>query len=97
MAKNFRETLNKQLKNPEFKKEYDSLQPEFQIIRALFDGRKEKNITQKQLSEITGINQADISKIEKGSANPSVRTLQRLAAGMDMNVRIEFVPNQNPV
>jgi transcriptional regulator with XRE-family HTH domain len=45
------------------------------------------------LAELTGINQADISKIEKGNANPSVRTLQRLAAGMDMNIKIEFVPN----
>ena len=92
MAKNFRETLNEQLQDPVFKKEYDALEPEFQIIRGIIGGRKEKNLTQKQLSELTGINQADISKIEKGNANPSVRTLQRLAAGMDMNVKIEFVP-----
>lgn len=94
MAKNFRETLNEQLKDEAFKKEYLALEPEFQIIKALLNGRREKNITQKQLSELTGINQADISKIEKGNANPSVRTLQRLAAGLDMNVKIEFVPNQ---
>jgi len=94
MSRSFRESLNERLKDPAFKKEYDALEPEFQIIRALMNGRKEKNLTQKQLSELTGINQADISKIEKGSANPSVRTLQRLAAGMDMNARIEFVPNQ---
>jgi len=93
MTKNFRETLNEQLKDELFRKEYMALDPEFQIIKALLDGRKEKNLTQKQLAELTGINQADISKIEKGNANPSVRTLQRLAAGMDMNIKIEFVPN----
>ena len=93
MSKNFRDTLNEQLNDEEFKKEYKALELEFQIIRALLDGRKEKNLTQKQLSEITGINQADISKIEKGNANPSVKTLQRLATGMDMNVKIEFIPN----
>jgi len=93
MSKNFRETLNEQLKDEEFKKEYMALELEFQIIKALSNGRKEKNLTQKQLAELTGINQADISKIEKGNANPSVKTLQRLAAGMDMNVKIEFVPN----
>jgi len=96
MGKNFRETLNKQLKNEEFRKEYTALEPEFQIIRALLDGRKEKNLTQKQLSELTGINQADISKIEKGIANPSLKTIQRLAGGLNMNVKIEFVPNQLP-
>ncbi|MCL2076866.1 MAG: helix-turn-helix domain-containing protein [Oscillospiraceae bacterium] len=95
MGKNFRETLNERLKDPQFKREYDALEPEFQIIQALIDGRKEKNLTQKQLSELTGINQADISKLEKGNANPSIRTLQRLAAGMDMSVKIEFIPNHN--
>ena len=44
--------------------------------------------------ELTGIAQADISKLERGNANPSLRTLQRLAAGMGMNVRIEFVSNK---
>ena len=36
--------------------------------------------------------EADISKLENGNANPSLRTLQRLAAGMGMQVKIEFVP-----
>ena len=40
------------------------------------------------------IAQADISKLERGNANPSLRTLQRLAAGMGMNVKIEFVTNK---
>ena len=48
--------------------------------------------TQKELSERTGIAQADISKLENGNANPSLRTLQRLAAGMGMQVKIEFIP-----
>jgi len=93
MARNFRETLNDELKDPAFKAEYDALEPEFQVIRVLLKVRRERNLTQKQLSELTGINQADISKIERGNANPSLRTLQRLAAAMDMNVKVEFVPN----
>ena len=75
----FRNYLNEQLQRPSFKAEWDALQPE---------------LTQKQLSERTGIAQADISKLERGNANPSLRTLQRLAAGMGMNVRIEFVSNK---
>ena len=64
MSKNFRETLNKELKNPEFKKEWDSLEPEYQIVRAILESRKETGITQKQLAEITGINQADIADMK---------------------------------
>ena len=92
MGRNFRETLNEQLKNPEFKKEWDALEPEYQIIKAMLDTRNEKAMTQKQLADITGIPQADISRLENGNANPSLRTLQRLADGMGMKLKLEFVP-----
>ena len=54
--------------------------------------REYNEFLQKQLSEKTGITQADISKLESGNANPSLRTLQRLASGMGMKVKIEFQP-----
>ena len=90
----FRNYLNEQLQRPSFKAEWDALQPELTIAQAMLDARKESGLTQKQLSERTGIAQADISKLERGNANPSLRTLQRLAAGMGMNVKIEFVTNK---
>ena len=91
MGKNFRETLNKQLENPEFKMEWDALEPEYQIIKAMLDTRTAKSMTQKQLADITGIPQADISRLENGNANPSLKTLQRLAEGMGMKLKLEFV------
>ena len=51
-------------------------------------------MTQEELAQRTGINQADISKLENGTRNPSVNLLKRLAAGMDMVLKIEFVPKQ---
>ena len=45
MGKNFRETLNKQMANPEFKAEYDALEPEFQIIQAIVDARNRSGLT----------------------------------------------------
>lgn len=89
--KTFDSYLQEKLKNPEFKAEYDALEPEFSIMQAMIDARKESGLTQKELSEKTGITQADISRLEKGNANPSLKTLQRLAAGMNMRVRLEFV------
>ena len=88
----FRDYLNEQMNDPEFKAEWDALQPERSLVQAMIDARKISGLTQKQLSERTGIAQADISKLENGNGNPSLRTLQRLAAGMGMNVKIEFVP-----
>jgi transcriptional regulator with XRE-family HTH domain len=88
----FNDFLNEQLKDPEFKKEYDALEPEFSIIQAIIDARKNSGMTQKDLAEKTGITQGDISRLENGSANPSLKTLQRLAEGMGMTLKLEFVP-----
>ena len=66
MSKNFRETLDKQLENPEFKAEYEALEVEYQIINTMLNARKNKNITQERLSEITGIDQADIRGSRRG-------------------------------
>lgn len=88
----FRKYLDEQLKDPAFKAEWDALQPEFAIMQAMIDARRQSGLTQKQLAERTGIAQGDISKLENGSANPSVRTLLRLADGMGMRLKIEFVP-----
>lgn len=95
MERSFRESLNEQLKDPEFKKEWDALEPEFQVIRAMIDARRQKHITQKELAEITGIAQSDISRMENGNANPSLQTLKRLAAGLGMALKVEFVPVSN--
>ena len=88
----FNSYLNKQMENNEFRAEYEALEPEFSIIQAMIDARKASGLTQKELAERTGIAQADISKLENGSANPSLRTLRRLAAGMGMQLKLEFVP-----
>ena len=88
--KTLNEMLENQMQDEKFRKEYEEMQPEFDVIRAIVDARTSQNLTQKELSERTGINQADISKLENGNANPSLRTLQRLAAGMGMRVKIEF-------
>ena len=90
--KTLNEFLNEQLENPEFKKEYENIQPEMDIIRAIVDARVSQNLKQRELAERTGINQADISKLENGTRNPSLRLLQRLADGMDMVLKIEFIP-----
>ena len=90
----FRNYLNEQLQRPSFKAEWDALQPELTIAQAMIDARKESGLTQKQLSERTGIAQADISKLENGTRNPSVSLLKRLAEGMGMVLKIEFIPKQ---
>ena len=88
------EYKNKKMKDPEFKMYYEEIQPEMNIVRAVIDARTSRHLTQKELSEKTGIAQTEISRLENGSRNPSVRLLQRLADGMDMVLQIRFVPKE---
>ena len=60
----------------------------------LTKARDSIGITQKELADKVKIYQGDISKIERGQANPSIKTLQRLAEGMGMRVKVEFVPKK---
>lgn len=92
MGKNFRDTLHERMKDSAFLAEWNAQEPERQIMRAIAEGREERDMTQQQLAEATGITQADISRLESGTANPSLRTLKRLAAGMGMALKVEFVP-----
>lgn len=82
------EALNR---DPQLKAEYDALEPEYDIIQAMIDARKSQNMTQKELSEKTGITQADISRIERGTRNPSLEMMKRLAKGMGMELKLEFI------
>ncbi len=92
MGRTYREFLQEKLQDPEFKREWDEMEPEFQLIKAVLKGREDQQLSQRQLSEKTGITQADISKIESGEANPTLETLKKLASGLGMNLNISFTP-----
>lgn len=92
--KTLKEFKGEQMQDAEFVKEYEAIQPELDVIRAIVDARTSQNMTQKELAERTGINQADISKLENGTRNPSVNLLKRLAEGLGMALKIEFVHKQ---
>ena len=81
----------KYLSDPETLKAYEDLEPEYQLIRAIIEARLEKNISQQELADATGINRSDISKIENGYANPSLKTIKRVAEGLGKKVEIRFV------
>ena len=74
------------------KKELETIQPEVEAIRAMIKARLEQGLTQKDLAERIGMDQADISKLESGSRAPSLKLLKKLAEGLGMELRIHFVP-----
>ena len=92
MGKNFRDTLKHELKNPEFQKEYLATRAHTDLILAMLEARERLHLTQNDISALTGISQADISRIENGNANPSLKTIAKLAEAFGMCVRLQFVP-----
>ena len=89
------ELTNELMQDSAFRKEYEALQPERDITMSLIRARKEAGLTQAELSEKTGISQADISRLENGTRNPSLALLNRIAEAVNSTLRIEFVPNQH--
>ncbi len=64
---------------------------EEQIKKLLIYSRLECNMTQKQLSEKSGIRQSNISRIESGSCVPTIETIKQLANAMGKKVKVEFI------
>lgn len=88
------ELTNELMEDAAFRKEYEALQPERGITMSLIRARKDAGLTQAELSEKTGISQADISRLENGTRNPSLALLNRIAEAVNSTLRIEFVPNK---
>jgi transcriptional regulator with XRE-family HTH domain len=76
------------------KSKFPAAEPETckEIGTNLRSARRQQDITQKELSRRTGIIQANISRIENGRGNPSLRTVLRLAEALNMQTRIVFTP-----
>ncbi|MDI7855091.1 helix-turn-helix domain-containing protein [Vibrio parahaemolyticus] len=65
----------KALQNPDVKQAYDELGPEFELIDTLLSMREEAGLTQQQVAERMGTKEGNISRLEKGKGNPTLKTL----------------------
>lgn len=75
---------------PEVKEEYDAMAPQYEIIRAEIESRRAIGMTQKQLAEKMGTAQANISRFESGTYNPSLAFLQKMADCLGKTLKISL-------
>ena len=73
---------------PESAAQPEVLERAYDIAQQVIDLREKHGLTQRQLAERCGIDQGDISRIERGSTSPTARTLQRIAEVLDADVRL---------
>ena len=85
------EILEEELKNPEFAKAWEETELEYQIKSMLIKARIDSHMTQKELSEKSGIRQSNISRIEKGVCMPTITTLAEIAKSYGKKLKIEMV------
>jgi len=78
------------LKNEAVKTELKMNEAEYKIIEEIIMARKERKLTQKDLAELIGTKQSNISRLESGNYNPSLDLLNRiaLAVGKELEVRM---------
>ena len=86
MNMEWKELKRKLMTDPGFAKEYEALAPEYELAKSIIKLRARKGLTQEQLAERMKTTQSVISRLESGSAKPSLATLERLANALDAHV-----------
>ena len=76
------------MKNPKFKKAYDDLELEFQLIDAIISARIKRGVTQAQLAKKAGTKQSAISRFESGSYNPSLQFVKKLSNALYLRLTL---------
>jgi predicted transcriptional regulator len=87
----FQKLLNEELKNPEFKQEWDNLELRYTIIKQLIKLRNAYNLSQTQLARKIGTTQAVISRIENGTVNIGIDFLEKIARAFNKKVEFHIV------
>ena len=79
------------LKNKEVQNELKKNEAEYKIIEEIITVRQEKNLTQKELAELIGAKQSNISRLESGNYNPSLDFLNKIAQAMGKELEVRMV------
>lgn len=88
---NYEKFKAEQLEDSEFKKEYDSLEVEYDIISQIIKNRLEQNLTQVDLTRKVGTVQSNISRLESGNYNPTLEFLEKVANSLGKKLKVSFI------
>ncbi len=86
------QVLEREIKNPDFKKAWDALEPEYKVERALIELRMKNKQSQKKLADKLDTKQSYISRIEKGGVSPTINYIAKMADALNADAEIVFRP-----
>lgn len=76
------------LKNPEVKRAYDELESEYQVASSLIQARLDSKMTQVELAKKAGVSQVMIARLESGTSNPTIHTVNRVARVLGKELKL---------
>lgn len=89
---NWRDLNKEWMKDPKFVREWEKVEPGYQLARSLIGARLKKKLSQAELAQKIGTKQPVVSRIESMASSPSVSLLKRLAEALDTKLQIRFIP-----
>lgn len=94
-GRTLKEYIEEQMKDPEFKKGWDDLDPEFAVLEAMIKAREKSGITQAELASRMGTTQSVISRLEHGAfSKATLETIKKIADALDMRLIIKMQPKK---
>ena len=91
------ELKKRALKNSAVKDEYDSLEPEFSLLREILKARQLKGLSQAEVAKLMGKKSPVITRFESslttGKHSPSISTVKKYAKALDCHLEIRLVQN----
>lgn len=93
MAKNLDELRAKLLADPNVRKAYDDLSPEYEVARSIIKARIARGMTQADLAEKMNTSQSFVARLESGNSLPTMKTLLRVAKATGSKPHIELCPD----
>ncbi len=90
MTTTFKQFKTKTLKDKAIKTEYETLGPEYEVVKTIINQRIKRGWSQSQLAEAVGSRQPVISRLERGEGNPSLQTLHKIAKALDLSLQVSM-------
>jgi len=92
----WKEHKKRLLQDPEFREQYEALDPEYQLAAALIRLRLAKGLTQEELARLLHTKQESIARLESGSSLPSLSMVKKVADALDADLEIKLQPKRQP-
>lgn len=88
----FRDDLKRRLKDPEFSKAYEEADAEVRLAVSVAEARERAGLSQAELARLVHTRQSNISRIERGTQNLTVGTLEKIAKALHSRLEIRLSP-----